>query len=210
MSTTFDILPKTQEIPSFSMILKLTNEKLSQYFEHYNIGLYLNLKAQIRSYSDDTPPLECVNELMKWDQEQYAYFFIEGYTTGIEAYSEITDQLIREVWLDELELKSITDAKQELIEKCLSVGHYWQFKRYSNQLPIYDLIYGFLAGSVAEVTDGLINTDDGAWDESIFPTTSKEFFESYFIPEAPVTEEYQQWTTSLIDSLKNIDYSNPK
>ncbi|MGL6340419.1 MAG: hypothetical protein ACRC80_14925 [Waterburya sp.] len=64
---------------------------------------------------------------------------------------------------------------------------------------IYDLIMGIVAGTFTELTDGIINTDDGAWDESIFPSEYEEFFASFFVPNVSVIieDQYQAWICLL-------------
>jgi hypothetical protein len=183
--------------------LDLANEKLHQYFQRYCIDISMKINARLESYEDDNFSVECADNVMRWEPDQYVRFFLEDDTGGFEVRFEITDQLIRDIWCDEIELKKPNDEKKNSIEQGLSVGHFWIFKRYSNQPLVYDLVYGIVAGTVAEVTQGIINTDDGAWDSSVFPATAKEFFESYFVPSAPVGREYQQLTNALLDTLKS-------
>lgn len=203
MSTTFDVLPTIQDIPRFSIILHLANEKLHQYFQHYCIDTSMKINARLESYEDYNCSVECADNVMSWETDKYVRFFLEDDIGGFEVRFEITDQLTQDIWCDEIELKKPNDEKKNLIEQALSVGHFWIFKRYSNQPLVYDLVYGIVAGTVAEVTQGIINTDDGAWDSSVFPATAKEFFESYFVPSAAVRQEYQQLTTALLDTLRS-------
>ena len=43
-----------------------------------------------------------------------------------------------------------------------------------------NLAYGLVAASVAQLTNGFIFTDDGAWECKKFPTTPEDFFMWYF------------------------------
>ncbi|MEM1370169.1 MAG: hypothetical protein AAGG02_19640 [Cyanobacteria bacterium P01_H01_bin.15] len=204
MSTTFDILPTTHKIPSITDVISLSNEKLDHYCQRYSILSRLRIDAEILSFTDQTFSEKCKDRIMKWDENQYAYFFLTNYTGGTVAYFGITNQLIRDIWADEIEAKGANHTKQVLIEEGLNIGHYWTFKRYSSQTLVHDLVYGIIAGSLTQITDGIIDTDDGAWSSSIFPATAKEFFSSYFILEAPVEPEYLEWSKSVIDSLRDL------
>ena len=53
--------------------------------------------------------------------------------------------------------------KSYQVESCLQAGHYWTFN--SNGLGnLGSLLYGLAAGCLAELTNGLVNSIDGAWD----------------------------------------------
>jgi len=64
------------------------------------------------------------------------------------------------------------------------------------------LSYGLIAAAFTELTNGLIFSDDGAWDYAIVPTSANLFLQSYFNPQYPAPE-YASWARECIAILKN-------
>jgi len=90
------------------------------------------------------------------------------------------------------------------MEKCFESGFYWAFRRSIGQPAIINLSYGLIAAAFTELTNGLIFSDDGAWDYAIFPTSADRFLQSYFNPlySAP---KYASWARECIAILKNSE-----
>jgi|SRR5262245_39087394 len=88
--------------------------------------------------------------------------------------------------------------KKTLINECLANGHHWSFRRSAGQPAIINVAYGMIAGSLAELTEGFIYSDDSAWDYERFPATAQEFFSWYFRPDKAIKAEYAEWAARCI------------
>lgn len=106
--------------------------------------------------------------------------------------------------MDEIEFKKTSKERKEQIYKGIKIGHSWSFKRYGNLPLIYDLIHGIVAGTFAELTNGIINTEDLAWESSIFPANYKEFFSSFFVPQTSTTLENRNRIEGITEYLRHI------
>ena len=73
----------------------------------------------------------------------------------------------------------ISDLKNESNEKeiykTLELGYMWSIKRTMWQPVLSNILYGFIAIAIAELTNGLIYSDDGAWNFKEIPLKAKEF-----------------------------------
>lgn len=69
------------------------------------------------------------------------------------------------------------------------------------QPAIINFSYGILAAALAELTDGLVFSDDSAWDYERFPATSHEVYDWYFRPEAAIDQGRAEWARRCLDSI---------
>jgi hypothetical protein len=60
-------------------------------------------------------------------------------------------------------------AHEEAIRAYLEVGHHWWFRRSAGQSALVNVTYGFLAAALAELSDGLLHSDDNAWEYETSP-----------------------------------------
>ena len=69
------------------------------------------------------------------------------------------------------------------------------------QPAIVSLYYGYLAIAIAVLTDGIIYSDDGAWDYSRLPIEGKFFKNEYLniknISDPMVKENIENWLSVL-------------
>ncbi len=137
---------------------------------------------------------------MNGHQKNYAWFSVEGFYGGTDAYCEpIFEPELEGVELNEFLLeemrwsRSFKPEYEELIEKAKLVDRVWTFRRSVGQPTIINLCYGYLAAAVAELSDGFIFTGDCAWRGDIFPCFADEFRKNYFFPDkAGTTDEAER------------------
>ena len=82
------------------------------------------------------------------------------------------------------------------------LGFYWAFRRSAGQPAVINLSYGLIAAAFAELSNGFVFSDDGAWDYASFPTNANRFLENYFDPQYPVPE-YANWAKECIGIIKD-------
>lgn len=198
MSTTFEIYPQTISIPTFAEVVDLTSHKIHHFLKDYGITSDFVLTAELRTKE---PDILHTNELTStsflWTDDQYAWFRIRNIPGGIDAYFWNLDDLNREYW-GELLQQDRFRPHTELIKLCLVNGYFWSFRRSAGQPAVVTLSQGLLAAALAELTNGFIFTDDGAWDYKRFPATAKEFSEWYFQPKMALGDNQRRWAEKCI------------
>lgn len=129
MSTNFDVLPTIKTIPLFSDVLNLSNTRLRKYACLYNIDTNKNIKVKLVKYENNETIVVNENELAQWELDKFAFFYIDKYRGGIEAQFSCVNDLLREVWIDEVELKQPSNKIRDLIFTGFKTGYHWSFKK---------------------------------------------------------------------------------
>ena len=93
-------------------------------------------------------------------------------------YRKITD-IDKEFWKEEMRLNHKASELKEKIEMNIKSGYMWNVKRTMNQPVIISIYYGFLAIAIAALTNGILYSDDGAWDYQCFPIEATQFKMGY-------------------------------
>lgn len=200
MSTTFEIYPRTNVIPTFAQVVELTTAEFERRLRQLDICHSIRLTSTIRTADESRARIPDSNEKFVWPNDTYLWFGIRGVDGGTDGYHESTDELTREVWNDYFALPQFARRKDLALE-CLSVGHYWTFRRSMGQLGVTNLLYGILSGCVAKLTDGLVMSGDSAWEWNKMPYTADEFLDQYFVPERTDDPEYRDWTERCLGGI---------
>jgi hypothetical protein len=197
------VYPVITAIPTLVDVLQLANSKLISFLAPYKLietpVILLKLKEQIidSCYTG--------HELAEWDTNVYAWFFVEpGEGGGTDAYFNKVDKSTIEIWDD----YKTDGSKYNAIRESLSVGYYWSFRRSAGQPFIINLAYGLVASAIAELTDGYLFSDDGAWNGG--PIKSKDFNAEYFVPSLAKTyvnaSWYEKCLLRIIDEYKGQSF----
>lgn len=207
MSTTFDIFPTITDIPTFEQLLDMSNQKLKEYLYSMNINEQVKISVQLHKKDESKIYDSILKEKTIWDDDLYAWFYIKGIPGGTDAYFDNNDELQKAIWDKEILTNKKVQFSKSKIEKSLEVGYRWNFRRSAGQPGIIVLSYGLLVASLSKLTDGLVYTDDGAWDYSLFPTTADDFWKWYFKPELCTNQDDKVWAeeciTSVYEEIKN-------
>jgi hypothetical protein len=198
MSTTFDVFPKLSKITSFRDLLDLSTARLSEYLIDHGINAQPTINVALQSNRNHKPRPFDLNSPAVWRDSEYAWFYIESAPGGTDAYFCSNQEIDYEIWDEEINANSRAAEKKTLINECLANGHHWYFRRSAGQPGIINLAYGMIAGSLAELTEGFIYSDDSAWDYERFPATAQEFFSWYLRPDKAIKTEYAEWAARCI------------
>ncbi len=151
---------------------------------------------------DVAVPLE-LDSPAKWSDEQYAWFSMPPDTGGTDAYCRKLFTSEVKKWKKMCRHEPKVRERKELVERCLSNGYCWSFRRSAGQGAIIALTYGLVAASFAELTGGFIYSDDCAWDGGLFPALAEEFDRWYFRPNHALNaSEDRQWAEQCVASLR--------
>ncbi|WP_337103323.1 hypothetical protein [Paenibacillus sp. YIM B09110] len=194
MSTTFEVYPTKTYIPQITELLNLANKKLFSFLESFELNISPVIKARIGEIFINGSSESVLNT--KWETE-FAWFFVEPneHGGGTDAYYNTVNELNFEIW------REYEDVGERYVEvlKSLAVGHYWAFRRSAGQPAIINLAYGILAAALAELTEGYIFSDDGAWSGP--PIRAAEFESRYFKPELSKNYGDASWYARCLESL---------
>ncbi|MCU6710174.1 hypothetical protein M6D81_15860 [Paenibacillus sp. J5C_2022] len=195
MSTTFEVYPATSYVPTLVNVLKVANRKLQHFLSPFALKempvIYARIGEEILSQNDKN------DKDMAWGEGD-AWFYVEpGSGGGTDAYYEIVDAITIEIREEYGE-----DGEDYLeVKRSLSVGHYWIFRRSAGQPAIINLVYGILASALAELTEGYIHSDDGAWNGK--PVRSDEFDKHYFVSGAASTCSDAVWYEQCLQGISS-------
>lgn len=200
MSTTFQVFPTTDNIPTFRELLDVAMAHLGKFLRSYGITQPAPLTVTLRRAQPDHPvvPFDTAGPAW-WPDDCYAWFHVTGVTGGTDAYACPMDEAgkgsIRDIRLKNLpEFGDATTA-------AMRVGRYWSFRRSAGQPAIINIGYGMLAGSLAELTGGIVDSEDGAWDYRRLPARPDVFLANYFRPELNRNWEEYNWAKDCISRL---------
>lgn len=131
---------------------------------------------------------------------------------GCDGYVAVVDDIRREAWVEDITVGAARCADfADEIRNSMEIGYYWSLRRSAGQPALISLYYGLLAAAVAELTNGFIYSDDGAWDFRDFPMRPETLRTVYFRPEHTCDTDRADWVQRHLLALpKELDERNPK
>ncbi|MEO1188688.1 MAG: hypothetical protein AAFW60_06420 [Pseudomonadota bacterium] len=185
MSSSFDIIPLSAELPTFAAVKALSDRRLREFLRAFDIQAEFKTsfeflesgvpaeQAKRRSPSDtDLVGIE--------DDSEYVRVFLEGLDgSTFLSFKTLKDdtRLDDPWWQSRLLLEDGGNDLPELDEikaTAQRINRLWEISRYGGSPPIIHILYGIVAGSLAELTNGIVTSS--TWDMSRFPATSTDFF----------------------------------
>jgi hypothetical protein len=137
------------------------------------------------------------------DENGYAWFFVDGIPGGTDCYFYKNIPIDIEDRKEELKSNINAQRYKKKIMKNLEIGYRWIFRRNAGQPAIIALSYGMIAASLASLTDGIIFTDDGAWDYSLFSALPDDFLKWYFKPDLAQKSEGRDFAERCIEHISD-------
>ena len=171
----FDIFPTNTYIPKYEELKNLSQEMLKDYFAKENIDIDIFLEFNTKDIVSGKN-INC--DSLITNETEYSSFSINGIGESLIFYRKITD-IDKEFWKEEIELNHKANELKEKIERNIKLGYMWNVKRTMNQPAIINIYYGFLAIAIAILTNGILYSDDGAWDYHSFPIGAEQFRMEY-------------------------------
>lgn len=185
MSYIFEVYPSTNQIPSFNKVMELSNQYLAEALKKFEIRQTFSINVSVCNHNDRTVVSTGGEQPAIWTEEEYAWFLLSDNSGGCDAYCYTVDEETYELWEENFRITEHMRPYEQQMKNCLETGIYWRFRRSAGQPASLNLAYGMIAAAFAHLTNGLIYTDDGAWDFKMFPTSAEVFLQHYFDPEYP-------------------------
>lgn len=200
MSTSFEVYPTRDHIPSFRQLLDVATVHLRDFLRSYGILQPAPLAVTLRQAQPDRPiiPFD-TNGPAWWPEDCYAWFHVPGVPGGTDAYACPMDEVGRG-FFEEIRGKNLPEFV-DVAAVVMQVGRYWTFRRSAGQPAIINIGYGILAGSLAELTEGIVYSSDGAWDYRRLPARPGLFLSTYFRPELNLDWQNYNWAKECISWL---------
>ncbi len=210
MSTTIEIISvETNEI-TFREVIDLSEKYIESFLKSIGVKKKINLEVNIHDINEKYIVNVNLSDKFEWKKNEYAWFTIKGIDGGTAAYCELVSDMKmnpKNPWwrLDYLkEENKIINNIDIKIEKIKKLNTMWYFRRSAGQSAIINISYGTISASIAELTSGILFSDDGAWDYECFPTESNQFLEFYFRPEKAISNDNAKWAKRCIDAIKTL------
>ncbi|MEF2277841.1 hypothetical protein V3W47_05975 [Deinococcus sp. YIM 134068] len=205
MATTFDVYPGDDYIPSFLELKTLTELKLQRYLRQHGIKAKLEISVRLNLIDNSSTQRVNLNSPAWWEENQYAWFTLEGIAGGTGAYLLSLDEEFRQSlssdWTSDHPGLQPTPELAQVYTTARSLGRSWYFRRSAGQPAEINIAYGFLASALAELTNGVVYSDDSAWDFARFPALPHDFDTWYMNPEAALRSDYAKWASDCLTSL---------
>ena len=209
MSTTFDVYPRTRGLPSFRQLLDSSTSELHRFLGSVAIRARPSIHMRLHRKSDNSHLEFEQSDPLRWGADTYAWFMVGEVPGGTDAYFGEGASAIREMWEDKCNGPQC-EQLEPLIRECLDVGHYWSFRRSAGQPAVISLAYGLIAGSLAALTGGFLNSGDSGWESTRLPAQPQEFLGYYFRPEHTLEPSFQDWSRRCLASLAaELDETTP-
>jgi hypothetical protein len=208
MSTSIDIIPvETTEI-TFGQVVEISERNINDFLN--SIGLTHRVKLKINIHDNHEKYVNNIqlSDKFEWKDNEYAWFAIEGIAGGTDAYCQKisgSDIEPENPWwrLELMELNNRTiDNIKEKLEKSKLLDKCWSFRRSAGQSAMIALSYGLISASVAELTKGILISEDGAWDYQRFPAESIDFLNWYFRPDQALNIDYADYASDCITGME--------
>jgi hypothetical protein len=200
MSTTFDVYPRTKDLPSFAAIIDRSTEELHRFLDSVGIKARPLIHLRIQRCDGDSHVPFSLDSPAQWAEDAYAWFMVGDVPGGSDAYFDNDRVQIVERWEG-----GFNDPRRKrlepLIRQCIATGHRWWFRRSAGQPAVINVAYGLIAASLAAITDGFLTSDDSAWDWERLPAVPHEFLDWYFRPEYAIAENFREWSQRCLGDL---------
>lgn len=191
MSTTIDVYPGTGLLPPVEQTRARTQELFQQLLDRHGIGSVIEVEAF--HPSDDHGPIRCVDDTVHWQKslDVGLGYWINGEWESnswpscivVEAADFVTeeDTVPPLAWEPEfIGVRRIIDELGGIVplpklDRILEQDHYWSEYRNAGGPAVASTGYGLAAAALAEATDGVLVSLDGAFDLEHNGETAEQF-----------------------------------
>lgn len=197
MSTSFEVFPTKLNKPKCDEIIKYSVQLFNEYMKKEKILQDIEITV-IEVSADNEVNTNPFSLVLK--EDDYMVFNLNEEGEVYVFYHELTE-LDKDFWNEEMQGNKNAQFMKEKIDANLEIGYSWTVKRTMGQPAIVSLYYGYLAIAIAVLTDGIIYSDDGAWDYSCFPVSASDFETEYLnidkLNDKYINQNIEHWLGKL-------------
>lgn len=199
MSISFEIFPTTKKIPKCEEVNEYSINLFNGFIQNENI--VYDIKCKVTEVSFDSKKCKKPAFLTS-NEEKYTIFNINEEGEIYVFYDKI-EKIDEEFWNEEIKINENARFMEKKIWDSLKTGYSWRVKRTMGQPAVVNLYYGYLAIAIAVLTEGILYSDDGAWDYECFPIEGKSFEKEYLNLDKLNNITLKHSIESCLFSLKN-------
>ena len=195
MALTLDVLPGNATIPTFGQLAAWSTERVNWMLAQRGIARTTRVVA--RCTDDENDPVDVPPERpFTWSPVGYAWFVLDGAEGGVDVtvLSEL-DELMSEYLPqpgDEVTFP------QQVLQHAVSLDRAWTFRTSMGQPPLVRFAQGVLAGTLAEITSGIVDSADGAAPLELLPAVPGDLYSWWMNPTVP-WEDQPFWAGLVAD-----------
>ncbi|WOO36589.1 hypothetical protein R2R35_22810 [Anaerocolumna sp. AGMB13020] len=202
MSKSFEIFPTNQYIPTYNEVINLSKRMFQEYMMTLNIKKDLDVVLETFRIHDNSIINKIYDkEKINISKEEYAAFCVneEGFVNLFyHTFSELDEQF----WNDEIQYNERAKNYIKDIELYKKLGYSWLIKKNAGQPPVVNLYFGYIGIAIANLTEGVIYSDDGGWEYQCFPVKAKEFKEKYLNISTLQDNELIEYIKNNVEKLR--------
>ena len=103
MSTTFEVYPKTRELPTFEGLLERSTGELHRFLNAIGVGVRPRIHVRLQRSLDHAHLPFSLRDPLRWGPETYAWFMVGDVPGGTDAYFRDDAARIAEEWRGEFD-----------------------------------------------------------------------------------------------------------
>jgi hypothetical protein len=201
MGTSLQVFPATTTVPSFGDVLATATRLLHEFLVRHDIAIRPTYQVYWRRgqiIGDRIAPAETFS----WSSERCAWFTLNNTPGGTDVYCHDQAEPNRRYLENELAAGGAFANHHQHTHACMTVARRWEFCRWASAAALTNVSYGILAASAASLTDGLLHSDDRAWEYERFPATAAHFLTWWHDPELASGRLYRTWAAKCIRAIR--------
>ncbi|MCX7923110.1 MAG: hypothetical protein N3B21_14030 [Clostridia bacterium] len=187
MSTSFQVYPCSDVIPKISEVASLAKDSFEKFLRE--IGIFKTIQITFGLISREGEGKVNGNEPI-FQGEGWSYIYFSIFELNYICHLNYRDIDYRINW-------DKTHEQYNLFIRSYDYPYCWN-------LEGRNILKGFIAGTIAKLTDGFVDSGDGAWDSKLLPTFGNEFLNIYPRPEKCLSQNEKEWYKfNAVEQLRN-------
>jgi hypothetical protein len=204
MSTSFEVWPGTVRVPTFRAWVARAQAHMDTRMREYGVACAPRLSVELRDLQPDQRRACDADAPARWPGTRYVWFRVSGQAGGIDGYDFAVSEDERASFSEDMLQRAGDASRRALIDRCLSSGNCWSFRRSAGQPPLVVLAWGMVGVALAELTDGIVDSGEvGPWDYQRLPATAGEFRALFLRSDAQPPGQADAWTAACERRLRD-------
>lgn len=202
MSTTFEVWPRSSQIPKTGLVLDRVQEVFAVRCYEMGIKNVPEVCGHLHARFDNAileEPMDATDDF-SWHSDNYLWLFLKDHPGGTDVNFRENNDLDIECWNSDVIPKHNNAWTIPALQDCLKPGYHWSFRRSAGQPGVINVLYALAAGCLAELVEGAVYSSDNAWDYDKLPMTGIQALEELMRPRT--SGEFSQWASRSEEDMR--------
>lgn len=201
MSKTFEIFPTADVEINWEYAIQDTIELFNNRFQK-NTLTFSSVKIEKNNCKNNT-----INPLnLNITKSECEIDFIHTDPFGVlEVSFHLNTDNDYEFWKEEYKYNNCANSLIDKINKTLEMGYSWRITRNAAQSSLCSVLHGYLVIVLCKLSQGLIYSDDGAWEYRLMPIQYADFLDVYLkvdkIIDLSLKRETEFWINDICNNI---------